>query len=291
MKENNIYLPFNPLSEVIAVPFLVSRIFKGKKIKDLIDEKIDLAREKSAKINLTEIDRVEKELEYENLDNFFVKNFRALDNSIAHTFSDRITYCLNQYSKESRKIKTASNLVVLEENFLKGAEKALLLYFLFDKDDKDKSELQDNVIQNLISDKIQADKEINNEIFSMKKLEEIAKNKELFDLIDFSKLKDFDVIYDSKKVGFEFKNLRRSDVIFLCIILDNKNIIELPSRKYINEILLEIKGLTSSETNFNTCRTKYLSPQELAPSGNDKKIIQGIENFIEYHIKEIKADI
>lgn len=291
MKKNNIYLPFNPLSEVIAVPFLVSRIFKGKKIKDLIDDKIELVREKSAKINLTEKERFERHLEFKNLDNFFVNNFRALDNSAAHSFEDKINYCLNQYSKESRKILTSTNLVVLEENFLKGAEKTLFLYFLLNKDFKEESELKNGAIQNLISDNQNGDKEIKNKIFSFIKLEKISKDKELFNLIDFSKLKDFDVIYDSKIDGFEFKNQKYSDIIFLCIILDNKRIIELPSNQYINEILMEIKGNTVSETNFSNCKTKYLNPQILAPSENDKKIIKGIENFIEYHINEIKANI
>lgn len=140
MKEKNNYMLLNPVAQIIAVPFLLSRIIKGKKIKELIYEKIDFTREESAKCTFSEIERFEKGLEYENLDNFFVNHFRKVENSLAHTFEDKINYCLNRYSVESRKILTAANLVVLEENFLNGAEKALFLYFsLKNRDKVDKS--------------------------------------------------------------------------------------------------------------------------------------------------------
>ena len=34
MKQNNLYLKYNPGAEIIAIPFIVSRIIKGKNIKE-----------------------------------------------------------------------------------------------------------------------------------------------------------------------------------------------------------------------------------------------------------------
>ena len=256
MKENNIYLPFNPLSEVIAVPFLVSRIFKGKKIKDLIDEKIDLAREKSAKINLTEIDRVEKELEYDNLDNFFVKNFRALDNSIAHSFDDKITYCLDQYSKESRKIFTASNLVVLEENFLKGAEKTLLLYFsLFEKNDEVIVVNEEDILLNEEIIKVDEEDSITNDTIirhtyletnkvtnleNSLTLKEFFKDQELFSKIEFSRLKEQDVIFIKNVDDFIFRKRAARDIFILVIYLSEIKFINIEHGNNYQDKLLEI---------------------------------------------------
>lgn len=136
MKKNSIYLRFNPFSEIVAVPFLLNRIFKGQKIKELLNNKIEYARDQASRSKFTDIEKFEKNLEYQNLDNFFANHFRKLDESSYHFFDDKINYCLKQYLMESRKIWTSTNMVVLEENFLKGAEKTLLLYFILNVEAK-----------------------------------------------------------------------------------------------------------------------------------------------------------
>ena len=85
-------------------------------------------------------------LEYESLDNFFAIHFRNIEKSRNHTFEGMIDYCLNQYKRESFRNLTASRIVILEENFLKGAEKTLKLYFLLDKKVHRKLVLKDILI-------------------------------------------------------------------------------------------------------------------------------------------------
>ena len=121
MKQNNLYLKYNPGAEIIAIPFIVSRIIKGKNIKELLYETINALREKAANVKLNELEKFEAQIEYNNSENFFATHFKALENSNEHTFEDKIKYCLKKYAKESKSLLSAANTVVLEENFLKGA--------------------------------------------------------------------------------------------------------------------------------------------------------------------------
>ena len=118
MKQNNLYLKYNPGAEIIAIPFIVSRIIKGKNIKELLYEIINALREKAANVKLNELEKFEAQIEYNNIENFFATHFKALENSNEHTFEDKIKYCLKKYAKESKSLLSAANTVVLEENFL-----------------------------------------------------------------------------------------------------------------------------------------------------------------------------
>ena len=90
MKQNNLYLKYNPGAEIIAIPFIVSRIIKGKNIKELLYEIINALREKAANVKLNELEKFEAQIEYNNIENFFATHFKALENSNEHTFEDKI---------------------------------------------------------------------------------------------------------------------------------------------------------------------------------------------------------
>lgn len=112
------------------------------------------------------------------------------------------------------------------------------------------------------------------------KLKEIFIDQNLFNKIDFGKLKEYNVFYDQNSEGFKHNERRFSDITFLCIILENKKIIKLPTLKYINEIIFELTQETVSTTNFTNCRTKYLNPLKEFPSEFDKDVITNIESFV-----------
>ena len=139
MKQNNLYLKYNPGAEIIAIPFIVSRIIKGKNIKELLYEIINALREKAANVKLNELEKFEAQIEYNNIENFFATHFKALENSNEHTFEDKIKYCLKKYAKESKSLLSAANTVVLEENFLKGAQETLFYYFIINENKKPKN--------------------------------------------------------------------------------------------------------------------------------------------------------
>ena len=244
MKKNSIYLRFNPFSEIVALPFLLNRIFKGQKIKELLNAKIEYARDLASRSKFTDIEKFEKNLEYQNLDNFFANHFKKLDESSYHFFDDKIKYCLKQYLMESRKIWTSTNLVVLEENFLKGAEKTLFLYFI----------LFDNKIE--FSEKAVGEVEINLEIEEIEKakfetkfeskieksitLKQIFRNQELFDKIDFSKLKEQNVIYNKDSEDFTPRAREVSDVLIFLSYLSKINLIKLEHGNNYQDIILKI---------------------------------------------------
>ena len=142
MKQNNLYLKYNPGAEIIAIPFIVSRIIKGKNIKELLYDIINAIREKAANVKLNELEKFEAQIEYNNIENFFATHFKALENSNEHTFEDKIKYCLKKYAKESKSLLSAANTVVLEENFLKGAQETLFYYFIINENKKPKKTFQ-----------------------------------------------------------------------------------------------------------------------------------------------------
>mgnify|MGYP003393171234 FL=1 len=131
MKQNNLYLKYNPGAEIIAIPFIVSRIIKGKNIKELLYEIINTLREKAANVKLNELEKFEAQIEYNNIENFFATHFKALENSNEHTFEDKIKYCLKKYAKESKSLLSAANTVVLEENFFKRCTRNAFLLFYY----------------------------------------------------------------------------------------------------------------------------------------------------------------
>lgn len=118
-------------------------------------------------------------------------------------------------------------------------------------------------------------------------LKKIFIKKDLFDKIDFAKLKEHNVFYKKLENGLEFNVRYVSDLSFFIIILDSNGIVKLPTLKYINEILLEVANKKVSETTFGICRTKYLNPEKVKPSDADQDAIDNINLFISEYITKI----
>ena len=112
----------------------------------MLENKINNVKEISNVIKLTEKTKNEYLIEYDRLDNFFSLHFKEIDNSPKHNFQEKITYCLQEYKKESSKILSSSNLMKLQENFLNGAENTLYLYFLLDQKVRREIRLSDIII-------------------------------------------------------------------------------------------------------------------------------------------------
>lgn len=122
---------------------------------------------------------------------------------------------------------------------------------------------------------------------SSKYFKNIFVDKNIFDKINFSLLKEYDVIYKSTEQGLVFNDRMISDLSFLIIILHSQMIVELPVLKYINNIIFEITNSRCSTTMFTNCRTKYLNPTKLFPSEFDKIAIANIQSFILKYIKNL----
>lgn len=132
--------------EIIGYPMMLYYWIKGDKIQKMLSERIEKARQKAEQITLTEKNKNEFIIEYENLDNFFSFHFKEIDKSRNHNFEDKIKYCLKQYRKESSKQLTSSNMMILQGNFLNGAENTLFLYFVLDKKVRREIRLSDIMI-------------------------------------------------------------------------------------------------------------------------------------------------
>lgn len=119
--------------EIVGYPMMLYYWIKGDKIQKMLSERIEKARQKAEQVTLTEKNKNEFLIEYDNLDNFFSFHFKEIDKSRSHNFEDKLKYCLIQYRKESSKHFNASNMMILQGNFLNGAENTLYLYFALDK--------------------------------------------------------------------------------------------------------------------------------------------------------------
>lgn len=308
--KKNIYPTYNPASELIAIPFIINNIIRRKTIKARLNEIIEKAKKGTLNETLTEQERIEKQIEYKNLDNFFAADFKALENSKAHSFDDKIKYCLDKYAKEAKSLLSAANTVVLEENFLIGAKKTLGIYYLLEKYNTDSNRYENYLditeIEDVTHKSIRINKNVTNVVQTdeidfcvigidktapnlnhSEKFQELFINKELFNEIDFTLLKDFNIIYKNKTEGLEFNSRYISDLSLLLIILDDKKIINLPILKYINEILIEMIGKTVSPTIFSECRTKYSHPKKRKPSSFDLDAIKNINIFISEYLTKI----
>lgn len=105
--------------------------------------------------------------------------------------------------------------------------------------------------------------------------------KDLFNKIDFSKLKEYDVFYDSKKTNLELKSRYKTDLVMLLILLKSKNIISYENKKDMNKIFKECFGKEISETVFTTTDTK-LSTNKM--NQRDYIVFQNINNFINNYL-------
>lgn len=121
-----------PITELVGVPLLIfnalKRISKNEKIADTLENIIELSKTNADKLKSSS--KVELKVffdEYQEMNNFFHKYFNRYNDL---NIEERIDYCLRKYKNEALKINTASNTLILEENFLKGAERTLTLYFL-----------------------------------------------------------------------------------------------------------------------------------------------------------------
>mgnify|MGYP001121563070 FL=1 len=146
MDKKKLYVRWYFWEEIIGYPMMLYYWIKGDKIQKMLSERIEKARQKAEQITLTEKNKNEFIIEYENLDNFFSFHFKEIDKSRNHNFEDKIKYCLKQYRKESSKQLTSSNMMILQGNFLNGAENTLFLYFVLDKKVRREIRLSDIMI-------------------------------------------------------------------------------------------------------------------------------------------------
>lgn len=129
MDKSKIYGKWYFWEELGALPLLIYYRLRGKKIKQLLFERVSKAKKHSLDTILSEKEKQELLVQYEELDNFFSYYFKKIDKSTSHNFNEKVKYCLNQYKKETLSIISASKLFILQENFLNGAENTLTIYF------------------------------------------------------------------------------------------------------------------------------------------------------------------
>ena len=146
MDEKKLYGRWFLWDEIIGLPMMIYYWIKGEKIQKMLENRINIAKEKSKNITLTEKTKNEYLIKYEKLNNFFSLHFKEIDNSSKHNFQDKIDYCLQEYKKESSKILSSSNLMKLQENFLNGAGTTLFLYFALDQKVRREISLSDIII-------------------------------------------------------------------------------------------------------------------------------------------------
>ncbi len=129
----NIYGKWYPWQELLAYPLMLYYFIKGKRLKELLDGKIENAKYKATEKEFSEKELYENKIEYEKLNNLFSIYFKEVEESDVHSFDDKIEYCLEKYKLETDKHLSASRVIILQDNFLRGAEKTLYLYFALNK--------------------------------------------------------------------------------------------------------------------------------------------------------------
>ena len=102
-------------------------------------------------------------------------------------------------------------------------------------------------------------------------------DKELFSKIDFSKLKDYDIFYSSRKTNLELNSRYKTDLVIILILMKAKNIIQFDNKKDMNKIFKECFGKEISETVFTNTETKW-STNEM--NQNDSVAFKNANLFI-----------
>lgn len=146
MDQKKLYGRWNFWEELAGYPMMIYYWIKGERIQKMLSKRIEKAKQKADHIILTEKIKNEFLIQYEELENFFSFHFKNIDASRSHNFDEKITYCLQQYRKESSRHLSSSNLMKLQENFLNGAETTLFLYFALDNKVKREIQLSDIMI-------------------------------------------------------------------------------------------------------------------------------------------------
>lgn len=129
MDQKKLYGKWFFWDELVGYPMMLYHWIKGNKIQKMLAVRIDKATSKASQIVLTEKAKNELLIEYEKQDSFFSYHFRKIEGSRGHNFQEKIDYCLSNYRKESLRHLSPSKLMILQENFLNGAENTLFLYF------------------------------------------------------------------------------------------------------------------------------------------------------------------
>ncbi|WNI34725.1 hypothetical protein [Chryseobacterium sp. SG20098] len=146
MDQKKVYGRWNFWEELAGYPMMIYYWIKGERIKKMLSKRIEKARFRANQIILTEKIKQEFIIDYKKTDNFFSYHFKNIDDSRNHNFEEKITYCLQQYRKESSRLISSSNLMKLQENFLSGAEATLFLYFALNHKVKREIRLSDIMI-------------------------------------------------------------------------------------------------------------------------------------------------
>lgn len=148
MDKKKIYGKWSITDEIVGYPLMIHAWIKGKKVSQLLEKRIEIAKNKAdeIEINLSKVD--EYRIEYEELDNFFAHYFRKIDSSEHKSFEEKINYCLSQFKREANTLYSSSKLMILQSNFLNGAEKTLKLYYIIDRCNKEEKQLHDKSLKN-----------------------------------------------------------------------------------------------------------------------------------------------
>lgn len=129
MDQKKLYGKWFFWDELVGYPMMLYYWIKGDKINKLLTIRIEKARTKASRIELTKKIKNELLIEYNKQDSFFSYHFKNIDESRDHNFQDKINYCLLCFRDESKRNLSSSKLMILQENFLNGAEHTLFLYF------------------------------------------------------------------------------------------------------------------------------------------------------------------
>ncbi|MGG5598173.1 hypothetical protein ACPDHJ_00010 [Myroides sp. C8-3] len=146
MDQKKLYGKWFFWDELAGYPMMLYYWIKGNKIQKMLAIRIEKARSKASKIELTNKLKNEYLIKYDIQDNFFSYHFKNIDESRYHNFEEKIDYCLSSYRDEAKRNLSSSKLMILQENFLNGAEHTLFLYFVLEGKIKREIRLSDIMI-------------------------------------------------------------------------------------------------------------------------------------------------
>lgn len=264
MEKNTLkYVKYPTYHELVAVPLLAVKAFnrlrKNEKLKDSLNIIIEKSRQKAIEMSnevLLEHEVALFKSNYGKQNDFFSKNFNS-KYVLNTSFEARIKFCLANYKEESKRLYLASEVLNLEENFLKGAQRMLPLYFFFQN-------TRMNIYQE--EDK-KLDKEktslVWEENLSLKNLKEVFKKDNDYNLFD-KFLRDHLLLSENKRIEKGNKRI----VANLLWGLMKKGVIHQIEGKDLSQVIAVTWDDSISESTFSDANSEWQDNEFL---GNNEK--------------------
>src|SRR5690554_1460893 len=287
MKKNTLkYVKYPSFHELIGVPLFtvkaIKRLIKKEKIEDSLSIIIEKSRQKANEMSEKEHSESNVALledDFTAFDDLFAKNFKSKQ-ATKMCFEERIKYCLEKYREQSRNLSSATNSLILEENFLKGAQRILPLYFFFQNSGISVYSEENKVPVYQIHNNLKIEQNITNHL--TKNVDNSITNYKI-EQNNFTQNVDNSVINNQNT--YHIKKDRNTEIsdndvepVGLSSIMDEKIVEKLKQFFELRHISAKHKGLNVRKATFIRLHKLLQDEKFIEPSILQKTVIQAMIN-------------